>query len=86
VRRDEAAVIVLRALDAPPVPPACTAPVFADVPADSPFCRWVEELVRRGVASGCGPGRFCPGGILSRAQAAVFVARTFALRAYTGGR
>ena len=32
-------------------PPACGAtPMFADVPVTSPYCKWVEELVRRGVA------------------------------------
>jgi len=33
------------------VPPACTAPVFTDVPASSPFCRWIQELANRGVES-----------------------------------
>ena len=42
------------------VPPACTTPVFADVPASSPFCRWIEELARRGVVGGCGGGNYCP--------------------------
>ena len=28
--------------------PPATTPVFADVPASSPFCRWIEELARRG--------------------------------------
>ena len=40
---------------------ACGAtPMFADVPATSPFCRWVEELARRGVVGGCGGGNYCP--------------------------
>ena len=29
-------------------------------PSSSPFCRWVEELARRGVVSGCGGGNYCP--------------------------
>ena len=29
-------------------------------PASSPFCRWIEELARRGVVSGCGGGNYCP--------------------------
>ena len=42
-------------------PPACgTTPMFADVPVTSPYCRYVEELARRGVTSGCGGGNFCP--------------------------
>ncbi len=36
-------------------PPACVPPNdFADVPETSPFCRWIEELTRRAVVSGCG--------------------------------
>ena len=35
-------------------------PMFADVPASSPFCPWIEELARRGVVSGCGDGNYCP--------------------------
>ena len=51
-------------------------PVFADVPASSPFCRWIEELARRGVVNGCGGGNYCPADPVSREQMAVFVLRT----------
>ena len=55
-------------------PPACTTPMFADVPASSPFCRWIEELARRTVVTGCGGGNYCPSSPVSREQMAVFVA------------
>ena len=58
------------------VPPACGTPLFADVPASSPFCRWIEELARRGVVNGCGGGNYCPADPVSREQMAVFVLRT----------
>ena len=29
-------------------------------PRASPFCRFIEELARRGVVSGCGGGNYCP--------------------------
>ena len=29
-------------------------------PRRSPFCRWIEELARRGVVGGCGGGNYCP--------------------------
>ena len=58
------------------VPPACATPVFADVPASSRFCPWIEELARRGVAGGCGGGNYCPSASVSREQMAVFVLRT----------
>ena len=43
-------------------------PVFTDVPASSPFCRWIEELARRAVVSGCGGGNYCPTEPRSRAS------------------
>jgi hypothetical protein len=72
-------VFVLRTLDPVLDPPACTTPVFSDVPASSPFCRWVEELVRRGVVSGCATGLYCPTQPVTREQMAVFLSVTFGL-------
>ena len=55
-------------------PPACgSVPMFADVPASSPYCRWVEELARRGTVTGCGGGLYCPSASVTRAQMAVFL-------------
>jgi cysteine-rich repeat protein len=70
------AVFVLVAKDPATNPPACGAPMFDDVPASSPFCRWIEELARRGVVSGCGGGNYCPTAPVTRAAMAVFVLRT----------
>ena len=50
--------------------------VFADVPAASPYCRWVEELVRRGVVAGCGGGLYCPSQGVSGEQLAVYLLKT----------
>jgi hypothetical protein len=75
--RDAMAVFVLVSKEPPGyTPPACGAPMFADVPPSSPFCRWVEELARRGVAAGCAPGLYCPTAPVTREQMAVFVLRT----------
>ena len=55
--REQMAVFVILSKEPPGyVPPACVAgsEVFTDVPASSPFCRWIEELSRRGVVTGCG--------------------------------
>jgi predicted TIM-barrel enzyme len=71
------AVFVLRTLDPTLIPPTCTTPVFADVPASSPFCRWVEELARRAVVSGCGGGNYCPSTPVTREQMGVFIGMTF---------
>ena len=75
--RDQMAVFVLVAKEpAGYVPVACGAtPMFPDVPVTSGFCRWVEELARRGVVSGCGGGLYCPSAPATREQMAVFVLR-----------
>jgi hypothetical protein len=82
VTREQMALFVLRTLDPTLDPPACGAPLFADVPADSPFCRWIEELARRGVVTGCGGGNYCPAAPVSREQMAVFIGATFGLALY----
>jgi S-layer family protein len=82
VTREQMAVFVLRTLDPALSPPACTTPVFADVPASSPFCQWIEELARRGVVSGCGGGNYCPTAAVTREQMAVFLSVTFNLFLY----
>ena len=80
--REQMSVFVLRTLDPTLNPPACGTPVFNDVPASSPFCRWIEELVRRGVVTGCGGGNYCPTAAVSREQMSVFLAVTFSLALY----
>jgi hypothetical protein len=80
--REQMAIFVLRTLDPALNPPACGTPVFADVPASSPFCKWIEELARRGVVTGCGGGNYCPTAPVTRDQMAVFLAVTFGLTLY----
>jgi hypothetical protein len=82
VSREQMAVFVLRAFDGGLDPPACTTPMFADVPPSSPFCRWIEELARRNVVSGCGGGNYCPAAPVTREQMGVFITATFGLTLY----
>jgi hypothetical protein len=76
--RDAMAVFVLTAKEpAGYLPVACGAtPMFPDVPVTSGFCRWVEELARRGAVTGCGGGNYCPTAPATREQMAVFVLKT----------
>ena len=55
---------------------------YADVPETSAFCRWIEELARRSVVTGCGGGNYCPAADVTREQMAVFLAVTFGLKLY----
>jgi hypothetical protein len=80
VTREQMAIFALRTLDPALDPPACGTPSqFADVPAGSPYCRWIEELARRHVVAGCGDGNYCPAGPVTREQMGVFIGLTFAL-------
>jgi CSLREA domain-containing protein len=84
--RDWMAAFVLPAKDGRYfIPPGCTqgATAFADVPATNPLCRFVEELARRGVVTGCGSGNYCPGLVVSREQMAVFILVTREGASYT---
>ncbi len=82
VTREQMAVFVLRTLDGALNPPVCTTPLYNDVPASSGFCRWIEELTRRAVVTGCGGGNYCPSAAVTREQMGVFLSATFGLTLY----
>jgi hypothetical protein len=86
VTREQMAVFVLRTLDPALNPPACVAgaEMFQDVPASSPFCKWIEELARRAVVTGCSttPPLYCPTASVTREQMSVFLSVTFGLKLY----
>ena len=82
VTREQLSIVLLRTLDPALEPPACTTPMFGDVRASSRFCRWIEELARRGIVNGCGGGNYCPTGTVSREQMAVSISVTFGLTLY----
>ena len=55
------------------VPPFATGTLFGDVSIYDSTAPWIEELAHRGITAGCGSGNFCPGGVVTRAQVAVFL-------------
>jgi len=58
-------------------PPACGAGKFADVPAGSAFCRWIEQLDRDGIMASCdGGSNFCPDNPVTRQQLAIALGKT----------
>jgi S-layer homology domain len=59
--------------------PAVTTSRFEDVPVDSWQAPWVELLATDGITAGCTPTRFCPNDLVTRAEMAVFLVRTFNL-------
>lgn len=77
VTREQVSVFLLVSkLGAGYRPPACTSPMFTDVPCSHPFAAWINDLAVRGITGGCGGGNYCPGGIVSREQMAVLLLRT----------
>ena len=73
------AVWTVRVLDgADPETAASTR--FADVGASDRHASFIERFAELGVTNGCGDGtRFCPDGIVTRAEMAVFLSRAFNL-------
>jgi hypothetical protein len=64
-------------------PPAATGTMFADVPASLSTAAWIERLATEGITTGCGGGNYCPNGIVTRSQMAVFLLRSEHGSAYT---
>ena len=81
VTRGQTAVLLLRAKHGAGYQPPAATGTFADVPADHPFARWIEQLAREGVTAGCStsPLRYCPEDPVTRGQMAVFLVRAFEL-------
>jgi cytochrome c peroxidase len=77
VTRGQMAVFIIKAMGETPV--ASPSGVFSDVAPGHPFAGFVERMAQLGITSGCGGGQFCVNAPLTRAQAAVFIARAFNL-------
>ena len=78
--RAEMAVFLLRAKHGISyIPPAAVGTMFNDVPANYWAARWIEQLAREGITSGCGGGYYCPDSSVTRAEMAVFLVKTFQL-------
>jgi hypothetical protein len=78
-RKEMAKFLLLARFGASYTPPACTTPIFSDVPCSHPYATWINEIAREGITSGCAAGMYCPDGNITRSQMAVFlmVARGF---------
>jgi hypothetical protein len=76
VTRDQMAVFLLKAKHGAGYdPPAATGTMFTDVPVSQQFAKWIEQLAREGITSGCStsPPLYCPDQSVTRAQMAVFL-------------
>jgi len=77
VTREQMAVFLLKAKNVTPI--AATGTRFTDVPLTHWAAKWVEELARQGITSGCSATEYCPGTAVTRDQMAIFLVRTFNL-------
>ncbi len=80
VTRAEMAVLLLRSEHgAAYTPPTASGSLFTDVSASHWAAAWIEQFANEGLTSGCGGGAYCPNGLVTRAQMAVFMVRIFNL-------
>ena len=79
VNRASMAVLLLRTEHGSSYAPPAATGMFSDVPANDPFAKWIEQLAREGVTSGCGGGKYCPSTAVTRGQMAAFLSKTFKL-------
>ncbi len=84
VTRAQMAVFLVRAKYGPTFSPPPAVGLFSDVPPSYWAARWIEQLARDGITSGCGANTYCPEDVVTRAQMAVFLVRTFNLPKASG--
>jgi hypothetical protein len=82
VSRAQMAVFITKALGGLSPADSCSGTVFLDVKADyygvtEQFCRYIEKFEKLQITSGCGGGYYCPGGVVTRAEMAVFLTKAF---------
>jgi hypothetical protein len=53
--------------------------IYRDVPASLPNAVYVEALTFQAIVNGCGNRNFCPASLVTRGEAAAFLARVFSL-------
>jgi len=80
--RAQMAILLLKGMYGSTYTPPATTRLFTDVPSNHWAAAWIEQLYSEGVTSGCGPGKFCPDGIISRAEMAVFIVKARHLSTY----
>lgn len=79
VTRAQMAVFLLRAKHGADYTPPPSAGIFDDVDLSYWAAAWIEQLANEDITSGCGGGSYCPEDVITRAQMAVFLVRTFDL-------
>ncbi len=81
VSRAEMAVFLLRLKYGSSYSPPVASGIFSDVPAGYWAADWIEQLYYEGITTGCNenPLKFSPAELVTRAEMAAFLVRTFGL-------
>jgi len=81
VTRDQMAIFLLRAEHGTGYTPPAATGIFEDAQLSFWAVNWIEQLTAEGVTSGCSlsPKLYCPAGVVTRGQMAVFLVKTFGL-------
>ncbi|MCO5102857.1 MAG: S8 family serine peptidase [Burkholderiaceae bacterium] len=75
VTRSDMAAFLVRARDG--VEPAlCSVAPFNDVPTSNVYCKYIKRLKDLAITTGCQPGFYCPDGLVTREEMAIFIVRT----------
>ncbi|MGB6896437.1 MAG: S-layer homology domain-containing protein, partial [Dehalococcoidia bacterium] len=79
--RTQMAVFLVRAKHGSSFVPSAATGIFSDVTLDGFFDGFIEQLYNDSITLGCAtsPLRYCPNGLVSRAEMAAFLTRTFDL-------
>jgi hypothetical protein len=76
VNRQAMAAFIIRALHGETFTYTQT-PFFTDVPATSPFFKYVQKMKDDGITTGCTATEYCPANLVNRAQMSAFLDRAF---------
>ena len=76
VARDQMAAFLVRAVEGEPAANYCGgSSSFSDVSPDVWSCRYIKRLSELNITGGCGGGNYCPQGLVTSEQMAVFIVR-----------
>ena len=76
VTREQMAAFLVRAVEGEPAANSCGgSSYFSDVPPDAWSCPHIKRLSELNITGGCGGGKYCPQGLVTRDQMAAFIVR-----------
>jgi hypothetical protein len=77
VTRSQMAIFLMRGINGSSYsPPPPTGTVFSDVPTNAFGAAFIEAFSAAGITGGCGGDNYCPNGLVTRSQMAVFLLRS----------